>query len=110
MALSVRLGKVMMTRHQAVARVRDTALRAGLHVPAVRRYVTEGRFKPAPHYQSGAVVNPPGAPAMVGRPIPQPLVLLAGGEQRRLDDVLGPGFALVRVDPPSDAPALPMLV
>jgi 3-(3-hydroxy-phenyl)propionate hydroxylase len=108
-ALSVRLGRVMMSRHQTVARVRDTALRAGLRVPAVRRYVTEGRFKPAPHYRSGAVVSPPGAPAVIGRPIPQPLVLLADGEQRRLDDVLGPGFALVRVDPSSGAPGLPVL-
>jgi 3-(3-hydroxy-phenyl)propionate hydroxylase len=107
-ALSVRLGQVMMSRHRTLARVRDTALRAALVVPAFRRYVTEGRFKPAPYYRSGAVVSAAGVSAVVGRPLPQPLVLLANGEQHRLDDVLGPGFALIRVDPPSGAPTLPV--
>jgi 3-(3-hydroxy-phenyl)propionate hydroxylase len=107
-ALSVRLGQVMMSRHRTLAGVRDTALRAGMWVPAFRRYVTEGRFKPAPYYRSGAVLSSAGTSAVVGRPLPQPLVLLANGEQRRLDDVLGPGFALVRLDPSADAPTLPV--
>jgi 3-(3-hydroxy-phenyl)propionate hydroxylase len=40
----------------------------------------------------------------VGRALPQPDVL--GGDRRRipLDDVLGPGFALLAVDPPADDP------
>jgi 3-(3-hydroxy-phenyl)propionate hydroxylase len=107
-ALSVRLGQVMMSRHRTLAGVRDAALRAGMCVPAFRRYVTEGRFKPAPHYRSGALLSTDGISAVVGRPLPQPLVLLANGEQRRLDDVLGSGFALVRLDPPADAPTLPV--
>lgn len=105
-ALSVRLGQVMMSRHRMLARVRDAALRAGMGIPAFRRYVTEGRFKPAPYYRSGAVLSAAETSAVVGRPLPQPLVLLANCEEHRLDDVLGPGFALVRVDPPSGAPTL----
>jgi 3-(3-hydroxy-phenyl)propionate hydroxylase len=105
-ALSVRLGQVMMSRHRTLARVRDAALRAGMRAPAFRRYVTEGRFKPAPYYRSGAVLSATGTSAVVGRPFPQPLVLLPNGEQDRLDNILGPGFALVRVDPSAGAPAL----
>ncbi len=105
-ALSVRLGKVMMTRHRARARARDATLRAALRIPAVRRYVTEGRFKPAPHYRAGALIASEQTSAIVGRPIPQPFVLGADGERHRLDDLLGLGFALLRVDPALPTAAL----
>jgi 3-(3-hydroxy-phenyl)propionate hydroxylase len=116
-ALSVRLGRVMMTRHRALAAARDAALRAGMHVPAVRRYVTQGRFKPAPVYSAGAIVSEATPRSLVGRPLPQPLVLASDGTERRLDDVLGPGFAWLRIDsgkgsapaPPPPHPAWPPL-
>jgi 3-(3-hydroxy-phenyl)propionate hydroxylase len=105
-ALSVRLGTVMMSRSPTFARVRDTLVRAGLHLPAVHRYVTEGRFKPTARYRTGAVLPGTDADGLVGSPLAQPLVLLADGAQRRLDDVLGTGFSLLRVDAPPSSPPL----
>jgi 3-(3-hydroxy-phenyl)propionate hydroxylase len=107
-ALSVRLGTVMMSRRPTFARVRDTLVRAGLHLPAVHRYVTEGRFKPTARYRTGAVLpaTDPDPHGLVGSPLAQPLVLLADGTRRRLDDVLGTGFSLLRVDEPPSRPPL----
>ena len=105
-ALSVRMGTFMMTGIAWRARARDILLRAALNIPAFHRYVTEGRFKPTPAYQAGALVYSPGVSAVVGRPIPQPLVLNADGRRDKFDDVLGPGFTLLRVDPLSPGEAL----
>jgi 3-(3-hydroxy-phenyl)propionate hydroxylase len=105
---STRLGRVMMTRHGTLARARDLSLRAGARIPSVRRYVTEGRFKPTARFGAGGALLAAGdAPAVVGRMLPQPFVLGADGRQRRLDDVLGDGFALLAIDPPQmTSPAL----
>jgi 3-(3-hydroxy-phenyl)propionate hydroxylase len=64
--------------------------------PTARDYVAQMRFKPPPRFAQGFVV-PDGKPAkttLVGRMFPQPRVLTADDE-KRLDDVLGPGFALL---------------
>jgi 3-(3-hydroxy-phenyl)propionate hydroxylase len=64
--------------------------------PKARDYVAQMRFKPPPRFAEGFLV-PDGKPAkttLVGRMFPQPRVMTAEGE-RRLDDVLGPGFALL---------------
>jgi 3-(3-hydroxy-phenyl)propionate hydroxylase len=64
--------------------------------PKARDYVAQMRFKPPPRFGQGFLV-PDGKPAkttLVGRMFPQPCVLTAEGETR-LDDVLGPGFALL---------------
>lgn len=101
--LSVRLGKVVMTSDRRVARTRDVAVRAANRVAPLRRYLAEARFKPAAAYGAGFVATPtdgvpPAARALVGRMLPQPRVLTAQGRLALLDDVLGPGFALVGVD------------
>jgi 3-(3-hydroxy-phenyl)propionate hydroxylase len=104
---SVRLGRVMMSRSALVAKVRDRLIRTGTHLPAVDRYLSENRFKPTAHYTGGAVlparVDDDG---LVGRMLPQPQVLAANGRTVRLDDVLGPGFALLAVNP-DRAPSWP---
>jgi 3-(3-hydroxy-phenyl)propionate hydroxylase len=64
--------------------------------PKARDYVAQMRFKPPPRFEKGFLV-PDGQPAkttLVGRMFPQPKVLTDSGE-KRLDDVLGPGFALL---------------
>jgi len=64
--------------------------------PKARDYVAQMRFKPPPRFAHGFIV-PDGRPAkttLVGRMFPQPRVLTPDGE-KRLDDVLGPGFALL---------------
>lgn len=121
--LSVRLGRVMMTSSRSVAALRDAAVRAAVRVPPLRQYLAEARFKPSAVYRRGFVAvptqaarvgsagrrgRPPGRPGrssagLVGRVLPQPRVLTAGGRVTLLDDVLGPGFAVVGVDCPQEA-------
>ncbi|MGH3744760.1 MAG: hypothetical protein ACRDTP_07870, partial [Mycobacteriales bacterium] len=106
MDLSVRLGRVMMTSHRSVAAVRDAVVRAAVKLPPLRRYLAEARFKPPAVYRSGFVAEAGWgggagalvgrrAGALVGRILHQPRVLTAGGRVVLLDEVLGPGFALV---------------
>lgn len=100
--LSTRLGGVMMTTSRAKARLRDASIAAGSVLPAVRRFLTEMRYKPAPRYERGLIVGEPSGGGVAGRMLPQPRVLLADGGQAPLDDVLGPSFSLLAVDPPRD--------
>jgi len=102
---SVRLGRLMMSRSPLVARLRDRIIRAGSLVPAVDRYLSENRFKPTARFTRGAVASPErDGSGLVGTMLPQPAVLAADGSIVRLDDVLGPGFALVAVNPDTPHP------
>ncbi|HET9078720.1 MAG TPA: bifunctional 3-(3-hydroxy-phenyl)propionate/3-hydroxycinnamic acid hydroxylase [Acidimicrobiales bacterium] len=106
--LSVRLGRVVMTSNRAVAGLRDRAVRGARRVAPARRWLEEMRFKPAAVHRRGFVAAADGCPdravsAAVGRMLPQPRVLDAQGRLTLLDDVLGPGFALLAVDCPDDA-------
>ena len=100
--LSTRLGGVMMTTSRAKAGLRDASIAAGSMLPAVRRFLTEMRYKPAPRYERGLILREPSGGGVAGRMLPQPRVLLADGGQVPLDDVLGPSFSLLAVDPPRD--------
>jgi 3-(3-hydroxy-phenyl)propionate hydroxylase len=102
---SVRLGRLMMSRSPLVARLRDRVIRTGSLLPAVDRYLSENRFKPTARFTRGAVAPPEqDRGGLVGRMLPQPTVLTADGTLARLDDVLGPGFALVAVSPGTPSP------
>ena len=94
--LSVTAGRIFSPINRWVARLRD-ALTLGLNlVPAARDYVTQMRFKPMPSYTSGFVLpGPAGKPSPVGRMFPQPRVQTAAGKQVRLDEALGPWFAVL---------------
>lgn len=98
-ALSERIGRIVMTTSRLEARLRDVVLRAAWRSPRFRRYVGELRFKPAPRYRAGLLVPAPGS-ELPGRMLPQPRVLLPDGRVCLLDDVLGPRFALLAVEPP----------
>jgi len=95
--LSDMLGRILAPRRRSVARVRDLVLRAASAAPAVRAWILEMRFKPAPDYRDGFVARAGegGDPPGVGRMLPQPMVETADGEQVRLDEVLGPWFAIL---------------
>ena len=100
--LSVRLGGIMMTTSQAKAKLRDASIATGALLPAIRRFLTEMRYKPAPAYKEGLIVKDPAHDDLAGRMLPQPRVLLAEGGQALLDEALGPWFSLVAVDPSRD--------
>ena len=95
--LSDTLGRILGQRRRGVAKARDGLLRAVSVLPAVRRWVLEMRFKPIPHYRDGFVaVDQARDDAIgVGRMFPQPMVEDLDGRQVRLDEVLGPWFAIV---------------
>ena len=98
-ALSVRLGRVMMSERSAVAAVRDALIRvASALFPPVRTYIRLGRFRPSARYgPDGAVI---GDRPISGSMLAQPDVLCSDGAVRPLDELLGTGFALVGIDVP----------
>src|SRR5262249_5691793 len=90
--LSTTLGRILSPTRRSVAVARDWFLRAASLAPPVKRWTVEMRFKPVPHYRTGFVA--PGHPA-AGRMLAQPMVETADGARVRLDDVLGPWFAVL---------------
>lgn len=95
--LSTRLGQILSPTRRSVAHARDLLLRAAAVAPPVKRWTLEMRFKPMPDYRHGftAPESPGSGPPTVGRMLPQPDVETADGARARLDDVLGPWFAVL---------------
>jgi 3-(3-hydroxy-phenyl)propionate hydroxylase len=95
-------GAMLMPTSRLKAWLRDRFFSAVRLLPGVRNYVLQMRFKPMPRYDQGLVVKSPGTP-MVGRMLIQPDVEDASGVRRKLDDVLGKGFAVIgwQTDPQS---------
>lgn len=98
--LSTLMGRVVSPTRRWVAGLRDAAAIGVGAVPALKAYVVGMRFKPMPSYHGGAVVAPRdddqrGGASPAGRLLIQPRVLLRDGEEVRLDDALGDGFALL---------------
>ena len=77
--------------------LRDAALRLARNVPAFRRWMEDGGFKPLPVYARGQYLGQPrkGRKGPEGSLAPQPEVRLIDGRRALLDDILGDGFALV---------------
>jgi 3-(3-hydroxy-phenyl)propionate hydroxylase len=93
-------GALLMPTSRIKAGLRDAFFSAVRLLPGVRDYVLQMRFKPMPAYREGVVVHL-GTSAAVGRMFIQPDVADDTGKRRKLDDVLGPWFAVVgwQVDP-----------
>jgi 3-(3-hydroxy-phenyl)propionate hydroxylase len=102
--LSVRLGRWMMTTSRRRALVRDLGVRTALLLPPARRYIAEMRYKPAQRYSAGIISRASVPSDLLGAMLPQPLVLDPAGRVQALDDVLGPWFSVVAVDPPQPLP------
>ena len=102
MDLSRQVGELLMTRNPVLALVRDLTFATLARWPASSRYLAEMRFKPKPKASGGFFLPNTGSDA--GALLIQPDVLLASGVRTRLDDVLGPGFALLRVAQPEALP------
>lgn len=90
-------GAVLSVTSPWKAWLRDRLLLALRHLPAVRDYVLQMRFKPMPRFDEGMVLNnaDPRQAQAVGRMFIQPRVEAAGGQVVKLDEALGPGFALL---------------
>jgi len=94
-ALAVLLGLAVQTRRPRLAAIRDASLRALLRGRAVRAWAVGGGWKPPSRYDRGFVRTGRSLSAAEGAQIPQPEVAVEGALTQPLDDVLGPGFALV---------------
>lgn len=104
--LSKRIGAVVMSTHPLVCALRDAAIPALGIVPRVKAWLTGMKFLHQPRYHEGLAVPvapnvTAGAADLLGRALPQPdVVPPEGGEVRKLDDVLGAGFAWLAVEGP----------
>ncbi|QBD81559.1 bifunctional 3-(3-hydroxy-phenyl)propionate/3-hydroxycinnamic acid hydroxylase [Ktedonosporobacter rubrisoli] len=100
------LGKLIMPTSHSLAFLRDTFLRNVQHIAPLRHSITEMRVKPAPRYAQGFLLPAKGRYSrhITGQLLPQPYVLLPEGRRVLCDEVLGPGFALLRLyENPSEA-------
>ncbi|MCE4554996.1 bifunctional 3-(3-hydroxy-phenyl)propionate/3-hydroxycinnamic acid hydroxylase [Pelomonas cellulosilytica] len=87
-------GAMLMPTHRLKAWCRDRFFSLARLLPGVKDYVLQMRFKPMPRYEQGVVVHQAGRP-MVGRMLIQPDVEDDRGLRRKLDDVIGPWFAVI---------------
>jgi 3-(3-hydroxy-phenyl)propionate hydroxylase len=96
--VSVAMGRILSPTNKAVAGARDTIAAALNLVPAAKKWIAEGRYKPRPRFHVGALVEAVG-PAAAGQPVgqmfPQPLVDTRTEQNVLLDDVLGPWFSVL---------------
>jgi 3-(3-hydroxy-phenyl)propionate hydroxylase len=96
--LAVAMGDIVMPRGDL-----DIAFRTSLvawmdRFPAARDFIVQMKFKPPPRYDTGAFVDlldQPFGGSLVGQMMPQPPMRRVDGSEARLDDVIGPGFALI---------------
>ncbi len=98
--ISVRMGHVFLARSPALARARDGLFRLLDRIPRTRRFIRRFEFKPGPSVERGLVLGGSrrGRAAAEGSYFPQPRVLTAAGFRVLLDELLGPGFAVVGHD------------
>ena len=102
-------GAVLSQRNRFLAWMRDRFFLSIKNIPKFRDYVLQMKFKPMPRFAKGVVLNSGHVEQdeCVGRMFIQPRVEVTRGHTQLLDDVMGPGFALLswRCHPLSDAPA-----
>ncbi|MET8767241.1 bifunctional 3-(3-hydroxy-phenyl)propionate/3-hydroxycinnamic acid hydroxylase [Streptomyces sp. NPDC004658] len=97
-ALSAKLGRIVMTTNPRLARRRDAVVRAMMRSPDKRAYLEHMRYRPPQRYRDG-LVAPGGAPT--GVMLGQPRVFdVDHGRTRLLDEVVGHGWALLGVGVP----------
>jgi 3-(3-hydroxy-phenyl)propionate hydroxylase len=95
--LSTLVGRVISPTNPRVAALRDRVIRAASVVPTLKRYILEMRFKPMPRYEQGAIAHlePRSPTPPTGTLFIQPRVDTRESQNALLDDVIGPGFAVM---------------
>ena len=95
--LAVAMGQLVMPKGPEQIALRAMLLKMLESFPGAQDYFLQMKFKPKPRYDNGLFVDidrQPYPASLVGEMLPQPAVTIAG-RQVKLDDLLGPGFALV---------------
>ena len=95
--LSTWVGRLVSITNPVAAAVRDVFFRALSAVPKTKSYIVQMRFKPMPTMDNGALtrVGSVSEPTPVGRLFIQPTVSTRARPSVKLDDALGPWFALI---------------
>ena len=98
--MAIQIGWVMVPRNWFHTYAQIIFFRLAGVIPPVRDYFLGMKFKPLPRFRNGFLcedaLNP--RDTLVGRMLPQPDVCDANGQVSKLDDILGPGFALLAID------------
>ncbi|HWI43138.1 MAG TPA: bifunctional 3-(3-hydroxy-phenyl)propionate/3-hydroxycinnamic acid hydroxylase [Nocardioides sp.] len=95
--LSTWVGRAVSVRNRAGAAARNVFFRSLSAVPRAKAYIVTMRFKPMPVLSQGALttVGSVSEPPAAGRLFIQPTVATRAATSVKLDDALGPWFALV---------------
>jgi 3-(3-hydroxy-phenyl)propionate hydroxylase len=99
--MAIQIGWVMVPRNWFHTYAQIAFFRLAGIIPPVRDYFVGMKFKPVPRFQNGFLCadDLKASDTLVGRMLPQPDVIDGNGATRKLDDVLGPGFALLAIAP-----------
>ena len=111
--VSVAMGRILSPTNKAVAGARDKIAAALNLVPAAKKWIAEGRYKPKPRFHVGALVDAVG-PAAAGQPVgsdvpatPRRHPHRAERAPRRRSRPLVLGTGVGQRPPPGVRPALP---
>ncbi len=97
--LATTLGKIYSPKTKLGEHVRSLLLRASVRVPSARDYILQMKFKPMPFYKQGVVIHrQEDKNSPVGKMFIQPMVETEDGRRLRLDDAVGPWFAVIGVN------------
>jgi 3-(3-hydroxy-phenyl)propionate hydroxylase len=99
--MAIQIGWVMVPRNWFHTYAQIAFFRLAGIIPPLRDYFVGMKFKPVPRFERGFLCadDLKAKDTLVGRMLPQPDVVDGKGETRKLDDVLGPGFALLAIAP-----------
>ncbi len=102
--MAIQIGWVMVPRNWFHAYAQIAFFRIAGIIPPVRDYFVGMKFKPVPRFEDGFLCadDMTARDTLVGRMLPQPDVVAGDGVTRKLDDVLGPGFALLSIGSPGE--------
>lgn len=95
--LSRWVGQAVSIRNRVLAGLRNAFFKTISLIPKAKLYIVQMRFKPMPTMSKGALTRTGSVsePTPVGRLFPQPTVATRDAGSVRLDDAIGPWFALV---------------
>lgn len=99
--LALNLGIVMAPSSRLSAFLWQSFFRFADHIPPLRDYFLQMKFKPKPRFREG-LLGPDdglGKRSFRGRMLAQPMVRTADGTSSLLDDLTGQGFALIQYGP-----------
>lgn len=95
--LSTWVGRAVSVTNPAAAKIRDVFFRSLSAIPKAKSYIVTMRFKPMPQVTEGAftATGSVSSPSPAGRLFIQPTVKTAAAASVKMDDAIGPWFALI---------------